>query len=232
MALVALDKATGKVRWQVARNQGKGYSTPLLIPMPDGRTDLVLNGPHGVWGYEPRTGKELWHCDRHKGEDQALFGEPLPVFQKDSLFAASGRPGYVQAIRLGGSGDVSKSSLLWEISRKGSRDVASPILWGDYLYIADRTSLLSCYDPKTGKQYYKERIGQKPVCASPVAVQGKLLFTVEDGSTVIVEPGPALKVVGRNQLTDSTEFRASPAIVNGKLYLRSQSHLYCIGEKK
>jgi outer membrane protein assembly factor BamB len=233
MALVAVDKATGKVRWQTKRDQGKGWSTPLLIPMPDGRRDLVLNGPHGVWGYDPRTGQERWHCERHKGSEQALFGEPLPAFTGDTLYAASGRPGPLQAIRLGATGDITKSDILWDVRRPGgSRDVASPIVWGDYLYIGDRQPQLSCYDRKTGKLLYKERIGSRPLCASPVAIQGKLLFLIEDGTMLVVEPGSQFKVTARNKLSDGTEFRASPAIVDGRMFLRSQSHLYCIGEKK
>src|SRR5207253_6455830 len=76
MALVALDKKTGEVRWQVERNQGRGFSTPVLVRTAAGRVDLVLNGPYGVWAYNPRTGQEAWHCERHKGEENALFGEP------------------------------------------------------------------------------------------------------------------------------------------------------------
>jgi outer membrane protein assembly factor BamB len=234
MALVALDKKTGQVRWQTERNQGKGWSTPVLVPMPNGRIDLVLNGPFGVWGYDPRTGKELWHCERHRGEDSALFGEPLPAFKGDMLYASSGRPGPFQAIRLGGSGDLTASSIVWDKKRPNeSRDVASPILWGDYLYLADRRPNLTCYERTTGNIVFKkDRIGAQPVCASPVAVRGKLLFLVEDGDMLVLEPGAEYKVVRHNKLTDDTPFRASPAIVDGRMYLRSQSHLYCIGEKK
>jgi outer membrane protein assembly factor BamB len=232
MALVALDKRTGTVRWQTPRDQGRGFSTPLLIPDPQGRTELVLNGPHGVWAYDPRTGRELWHCERHKGDDNALFGEPLPVFTRDALFAGSGRPGPLQAIRLGGRGNVTGSHVLWDVSRKGSRDVASPLLWGDGLYIADRYGMLTEYDIQTGKARFKERMGTKPFVASPLAVQGKILFTMENGTTFVLEPAHQLKVVGRNVLNDGTEFRASPAVVNGRMFLRSQAYLYCIGETK
>jgi outer membrane protein assembly factor BamB len=232
MALLALDKATGKVRWQTPRNQGRGYSTPVLRRTSAGQTELLLNGPYGVWAYNPRTGEEIWHCERHKGEESALFGEPLPVYNQDKLFAASGRPGPLQALRLGGNGDVTKSHLVWEASRKGSRDVASPILSNDGLYIADRFGTLAEYDSQSGKVRFKERLGTKPFLASPVAVRGKLLFTMEDGMTYVIEPGHQLKIVSRNRLNDGTEFRASPAIVDGRLFLRSQAHLYCIGEKK
>ncbi|MCI0462709.1 MAG: PQQ-binding-like beta-propeller repeat protein [Gemmataceae bacterium] len=232
MALVALDKATGQERWRTPRDQGKGWSTPLLIPTPEGRVDLVLNGPYGVWGYDPRTGKEIWHCERHKGNEKAQFGEPLPAFNQDTLFAASGRPGPMQAIRLGGRGDVTRTHIVWDVVRKGSRDVASPIVAGDYLYAADRYGFLSAHDVKTGRILFRERLGSKPFSASPLRVQGKLLFLMEDGQMFVVEPGPTLNIVGRNRLSDDTEFRASPAVVDGRMYLRSQGHLYCIGAKQ
>jgi outer membrane protein assembly factor BamB len=232
MSLVALEKATGKVRWQTLRNQGRGFSTPVLVRTPTGRIDLVLNGPYGVWAYNPRTGEELWHCERHKGEEEALFGEPIPVFSDNTLFVLSGRPGPFQAIHMGGVGDVTASQVLWEGVRKGSRDVASPIIWEDTLFIADRFGTISGYEIKTGKLLFKERAGNKPFVGSPVAVRGKILFLTEDGMTFVLEPGHALNIVARNSLRDGTEFRASPAVANGRIYLRSQAHLYCIGEKK
>ncbi|MBY0523646.1 MAG: PQQ-binding-like beta-propeller repeat protein [Gemmataceae bacterium] len=231
MSLIALDKKTGEVKWKTPRNQGKGWSTPLLIPMSKDRTDLVLNGPHGVWGYDPRTGKEIWHCVRHKGDEDALFGEPVPVFNKDTLFAASGRPGPFQAIRLNGTGDVTKTHVTWDVKRKGSRDVGSPILWNDVVYVGDRTGYLSGHDVKTGQQLFRERTSNRSFSASPVAARGKLFFLLEDGQTIVLDPAREFKLVGKNKLTDAGEFRASPAIADGKLYLRSQTHLYSIGEK-
>jgi outer membrane protein assembly factor BamB len=234
MALIALDKATGKERWRTERNMGRGFSTPLLLTGTDGRKELVLNGPRGVWAYEPKTGKELWHCERPRDDESYLFGEPMPVFTKDVLFALSGRPGPAQLIRRGGSGDVTATNVAWTISRKGSRDVASPILWEELVYAADSSGsgFLGCYDLKSGALVYKEkqRLG-KTVTASPVAVRGKLLFVLESGETIVLEPGREFKVVGRNALSDTTAFRASPAIAYGRLYLRSQTHLYCIGTK-
>lgn len=233
-ALVALDKVKGTVRWQTPRNQGRGFSTPRLIKMPSGRTDLVLNGPKGVWGYDPHTGKELWYSPRRDSKDAAKFGEPMPVSTSNVLVAFSGRPGPFQEVRLGGAGDVSKKDLVWEFRRKG-RDVASPIIWGDYVYAADNKAVLTCYDLKTGKIVYTQRLApDAKVLGSPVAVRGKLLFLLDTGETVVVEPGPTFKSVGRNVLGEnrSLDFAASPAIVAGRLFLRSQSYLYCIGDRQ
>jgi outer membrane protein assembly factor BamB len=229
-ALIALDKKTGREVWRAERNQGKSFSTPLLLPMPGGRVDLVLNGPFGVWGYDPRTGKEIWHCDRHRGDGKALFGEAMPVFDREKMVVMSGRPGPMIAVRLGGTGDVTKTHILWDVVRKTPRDVGSPILWKDLLYVGDRDGNLTCHDATNGAVIYRERAGKKCFSASPIAVQDKLLFLTEDGTTVVVEPGRQFKVVARNTLADPTEFRASPVVVDGRLYLRSQSTLYCIGK--
>ncbi len=122
---------------------------------------------------------------------------------------------------------------LWEIRRKG-RDVASPILWGDYFYAADNKAVLTCYQAKIGKAVYTQRLApESKALASPVLVRGKLLFLLDTGETVVVEPGPKFQVVSRNVLGEnrSIDFAASPAVAGGKLFLRSQSHLYCIGER-
>jgi outer membrane protein assembly factor BamB len=233
MALVALDKRTGKVRWTAPRNQGRGFSTPRLLPVAGGRVDLVLNGPSGVWGYDPRTGQERWHCTRSHPRDQARFGEPMPVNDADALFVESGRPGPCQALRLPGSGDVTPTHVLWHKERKGHRDVSSPILWQGRVYAADNKGVLTCYDLPTGKELFNGRLGAGKSLASPVAVRGKLLFLLDDGVTAVVEPGPAPRVVARNRLAGGPlDFAASPAVAGGRLFLRSQSHLYCIGDKK
>jgi outer membrane protein assembly factor BamB len=235
MDLVALDKRTGEVRWSTPRNQGRGFSTPRLISVAGGRVDLVLNGPQGVWGYDPRTGKELWRCTRSASNDQHRFGEPMPVSDDQGLFILSGRPGPCQALRLPGSGDITRSHVLWEQVRKGHRDVASPLLWEGRVYAADNKGALTCYDLREGKELYTASLSRtSKAVASPIAVRGKLLFLLDDGTTVVVEPGPTFKVAGRNRLGEgkSLDFLASPAVAAGRLLLRSQTHLYCLGEKQ
>lgn len=238
--LVALDKVSGKVVWRTPRNQGHGYSTPVLIPTPNDRLDLVLNGPMGVWGYDPKTGKEIWHCERHPDDERNKFGESIPVFNKELLFAPAGREsGFLQAIKLGGKGDLTNSGLVWELRRKGIRDVGSPVLVGEYLIFADgRSATLSVHDVKTGQQSYFERSpgskggkGGKGFYASPIVLNGKVLALRQDGVTFVLEPGAQLKIVGQNTLSDGTDFSASPAVADGRLFLRSQTHLYCVGTK-
>lgn len=233
--LVALDKNTGEQRWFTPRDQGRGFSTPRLMAVRGGRVDLLLNGPLGLWGYDPKTGRERWHCDRVDRDELGRFGEPMPVSEGDMLFVSSGRPGPCQGVRLPGDGDVTRTHVVWQGVRKGHRDVASPVVVDGRLYAADNKGKLTCLDLKTGKELYNERIGngKNKAIGSPVVVRGKILFPLDDGVTVVVEPGPAFRVVGRNRLGDGTplDFGASPAIADGEIYLRSQTHLYCIGSK-
>jgi outer membrane protein assembly factor BamB len=234
--LVALNRETGDVVWSTPRDQGRGFSTPVLITTPAGRADLVLNGPQGVWAYDPKTGKELWHCYRHPDQDQNKFGEPLPLFANGMIYTAAGREtGYLQAMKMDGAGDISKTGLAWEVRRKNIRDVGSGILVGDYLLYADgRDGAISTHDIKNGNQNSEKTKGGRQGNAfysSPILLNGNILCLRQDGRMFVLEPGPEIKIVRENVLSDGTLFNASPAVADGKLYVRSQTHLYCIGTR-
>ncbi|MFO0877055.1 MAG: PQQ-binding-like beta-propeller repeat protein [Gemmataceae bacterium] len=232
--LVALEKATGKVRWTTPRNQGRGFSTPRLMTVAGGRIDLVLNGPDGVWGYDPNTGKERWRCLRQDADEKHKFGEPIPVDDGQTMFITSGRPGPFQIVKVPGEGDITASHVLHAGVRKNHRDVSSPILWQGQVYCVDSKGVLSAYDFRTGKELFSGLIGNRSnlSLASPIAIQGKLLWVLDDGMTVVIQPGKSLQVVGRNKLAgEKLDFGASPAVLEGRLYLRSQQYLYCIGNK-
>jgi outer membrane protein assembly factor BamB len=232
-ALVAMDKKDGTVKWTAKRDQGRGFSTPRLMKVAGGREDLVLNGPLGVWGYDPKTGKERWHCRREADQERGKFGEPLPVDDGERMFILSGRTGPYQLLKMPGSGDVTDTHVLGGGTRKG-RDVASPMWWKGLVYCVDRDARMTVFDGKTGKQVTTLALGKgtQKSLASPIALRGKLLWVLDEGTTVVVEPGAKPKIVGRNKLDgEDIDFGASPAVVEGKIYIRSRSHLYCIGEK-
>ena len=232
MALVALDKATGKGAGGPTANMGHGFSTPILRTGTSGRKELLLNGPRGVWAYDPRSGTELWHCERPPQDDQSKFGEPLPVFSGDLIFALPGRTGTFSVLP---SQRQRRCDARMSSGRRAARAAATwprRILWDNLIYAADRNGLLTCLDFKSGTTAFKEKLrGSVIETSSPVAVRDRLLFVLETGETVVLQPGREFKVAGRNSLSDGTEFRASPAIADGRIFLRSQSHLYCIGEK-
>ncbi len=233
-ALVALEKTTGKERWSTPREGGRGYSTPRLLTAANGRIDLVLNGPVGTWGYDPATGKERWRCLRSDPNDRMRFGEPMPVDDGGRIFIESGRDGPYQILKLPGEGDITETHILHSGVRKGHRDVSSPIAWQGRVYAVDNKGVLSCYDLESGKEVYSGLIGNRKnrSLASPIALRGKLLWTLDDGTTVVVQPGPRPQVVGRNKLPgEDLDFGASPAVADGRLFLRSQSWLWCIAGK-
>src|SRR5206468_2100831 len=109
----------------------------------------------------------------------------------------------------------------WTITRKG-RDVASQILVGDYVYAADNKAVLTCYAVKTGKPVYTERLApEAKALASPVLVRGKIVFVLDTGVSVVIEPGPKYQPVGRNVLGENQglDFAASPSIADGRMYI-------------
>ena len=226
--LIGLDKKTGKTIWQTPRPRMErgGWSTPVLI-QTKGRTELVLNGEPAVKGYDPLTGKELWTCKSFAGR-----GEPTVAPGKDMLYVVNGLAGDIYAVRPGGNGDVTKSHIAWHTPRKGGRDQPSPILVGNYLVVANMAGLTTCYDSTSGKELWKERLNGS-FTASPIAAGGLVYFLSETGETFVIEPGPKLKMVAEISLGSKMEmFRASMAVCQGEIFVRSQTHLYRIGNNK
>lgn len=222
--IVALDKKTGKEVWRTPRKVQVSWSTPLLARTAT-RAELITSGTESVIAYDPATGKELW---RHKGVESNAI--PSPVANSEMVFLVAGFPAKIaMAIRLGGSGDLTgTASVPWKYT-KGTAYVPSPILYGDYLYLTTDRGILTCIDSKTGEIKYEG--GRIPIpatfTASPVAFEGKILLTSEDGDTFIVKAGPKHEVVGTNSLGEPVY--ASPAIANGRIFIRGEKHIYCIG---
>jgi outer membrane protein assembly factor BamB len=147
------------------------------------------------------------------------------VFGQGLIFAASGKNGPLLALRPGGTGDVAKTHIVWQLAGAGPY-VCSPLLYGEYLYVHDEQGILACYDARTGKRQYRERLEGK-FTASAAAGDGKLYVTNEDGTTFVIQAGPKFAVLARNALEEYT--LASPAIAGKELFLRTEHHLYCIG---
>jgi outer membrane protein assembly factor BamB len=223
-SLLAVAKTTGKTIWQTRRAAARGWSTPVVLREPGGHEQLVLNGPDGVHGYDPQSGRDLWFSRR-----TILFGEPCVVAGHGLVFALSGRPGPLDAIRLGGEGDITGKRTAWS-HKRGGRDVTSPVLVGDCLYTANMTGIVTCYDALNGKVRWSQRLG-KSYTASFVAADDKVYLLARDGKTTVLAPGPELKVLAVNNLDAAGEedFQASPAISNGQIFLRSDRMLYCVG---
>lgn len=216
---LALDKTTGKKVWQEKRARAMSWTTPVVVHVGE-RDELVLAGAETVRGYDPATGKELWLL---RGPTQEVI--PVMVVGKDLLYSASGRNGPTLALRPGGAGDITQTHLAWRAVRGGPH-VPSPALLNGRLYTANDTGIFSCLDATTGKLIYQERISDS-FSASPIVAGNLLYFSSESGITYVVRAGDALEVVARNDL--GAPILASPAVVDGRIYVRTQDELVCIG---
>ena len=225
--LIALDKRTGKDVWRTKRRDYRGWSTPIVIEAGQ-RRELVLNGHEGVQAYDPATGKELWFCKSLKGR-----GEPTVTPAGDVLCVINGLTGgEIYGVRPGGSGDVTDTHMPWHTPRRGARDTPSPIVIGKYILACDMSGVAACYDAADGRELWKERLTGK-LSGSPIAAGGLAFFLDEAGKTLVIEPGPSLKVVAENPLpaTRGEIFRASLTPSGGQWFIRSTTTLYCVGKQ-
>lgn len=222
--IAAYNKKTGKEVWKVARKVDITWSSPVLVHTAKG-TEIVAGAAEAIIAYDPLTGKELW---RHKG--LASNAVPTPVVSKDMVVLTSGYPEKIAlALRAGGRGDITGTpQLVWSYN-KGTAYVPSPILYGNYVYLVTDRGLLTCLDATTGKvEYEGARVPKAAIfLASPVAYEGKILLTSEEGDTYVLKAGPKHEVLRTNSLGEPVY--ASPAIADGKLFIRGQNHIYSIG---
>jgi outer membrane protein assembly factor BamB len=221
--IAAYDKTTGKQVWKTARRARMSWSTPILV-RGSNRIELISSGAESVVSYDPATGKELWRSD-------GLVSHAIPTALafEDMVFVYAGshdKRGY--AVRLGGSGNLSKTDkILWRHDR-GSAYVTSGIMYQGNVYLTTDGGIMTCLDAKTGEVKYEG--GRVPVAtkffASPVAFDGKILLTSEDGDTFVIKTGTTYEVLGTNSLGETVY--ASPALANGRIFIRGDKNLYCI----
>lgn len=221
--IAAFDARTGSPVWRTSRPQSVGWGTPIAVRVVN-HDEIIVNGQSQVMAYNPDTGVELWRC---RGMSFEVI--PTPVVGYGLVFCSSGRAGPTLAIRPGGKGDVTDSHLAWSTPR-GSPFVPSPILYQDLLYtINDMASIVSAFDARTGTSLWQGRLGQSQregFSASPVAVNGKVFFTNDQGETFVLKAGPTFELLHVNAIGERT--LASPALVDGTWYIRTDQHLFAI----
>jgi outer membrane protein assembly factor BamB len=225
--VAAFDKSTGDELWRTPRNASVGWGTPVAIRAGD-HDEIIVSSQRRVQAYDPDTGRELWQCGGN------LFEViPTPVVGHGMVFCSSGRAGPTLAIRPGGSGDVTDSHVVWS-SPRGSPFIPSPLLYGEYLYIVnDMASIATCFEASTGEVMWQGRLGvarREGFSASPVAVDGKVFFTNDNGETFVLRAGPEFELLHVNDIGERT--LASPALVDGRWYVRTASNLIAIGNQE
>ena len=232
-ALMAFNKKTGDVVWEMPREGYRAcYSAPFLVERKNG-PELIVASTMSISGYNPDSGKELWSWDWQWEEKKFKF--PLrtiagPLVVGDTLIATSGDGGgdrRMVALNLPSSG---KPTYSWGDGNKVFPYVACPLARGEHVYFVNEKGNAGCYEAKTGKQVWYERLTKANVFyASPVMVDGRIYVPTEDGDIFVFAAEPTFKLLAQNRVAESERFMASPAVANGRMYLRGQSHLYCIG---
>lgn len=225
-SLIALDKKTGKEVWRSDADSIHGsWATPVLVEAPNGKTELVVNAPFEMWGFDPENGEFLWFAEGV--QDNTICGS---VVARDGIvYAIGGRSGSAVAVKAGGRDDVGKSHVLWKKSLRSY--VPSPVLAGDHiLSVNNDGGILTGLSTKTGEQAFQHRLSNAgSIYASPVVIDGKIyVVTRRSGTFVVGISGSRANVIAENKFDDETDFNASPAVADGMLLLRSNRALYCI----
>jgi outer membrane protein assembly factor BamB len=225
--IAALDKTTGKEIWRKERDEPTNWTTPLVVEH-NGTAQVVVNGTGRVRSYAIESGELLWEAG-----GQTTNAIPTPVSAHGMLIAMSGfRGSALQAIRLGGKGDLTGTPAIVWAHNKGTPYVPSPLAYGDELYFfGGNNAQLSIFDARSGERHVEaERlIGMMGVYASPVAAAGRVYLTGRDGGFLVLKAGKKVEVLATNKLED--RFDASPALTGKELFLRGQRHLYCIEQQ-
>jgi len=225
--IAALDKNSGKELWRRDRDEVSGWSTPLIVEH-EGRSQVITTGLNNVTSYDLETGEIVW-----SGPGLTLNAIPSPIEKDGIVYVTSGFRGNAAfAVRLSeAKGDITgTSAILWQIDRD-TPYVPSPLLYEDILYLVKSNSgILTARDAKTGKAHYGPvRLeGIFEIYASPVGVNGRVYILGRDGTALVLDSGPELKILATNSLDDG--FDASPAIIGDEMYLRGYRHLYRISE--
>ena len=231
--ILALDADTGKTVWKTDREEIPSWGTPTVATTSAGPV-LVANASNYIRGYDPRTGKELWRLG-----GSSKITAPTPVLSDDMFVVVSGRgperPIFV--VKAGARGDLtlpegkSKSeAIAWSLRGRGSY-MPTPLAYNGILYVLANQGVLDAYNLQTGEELYRQRL---PVegsgfSASPIASDGKLYLSNEDGEMLVVAAGKQFAHLATNSMGEM--LMATPALSEGVMYVRSSASLFAIGSK-
>jgi outer membrane protein assembly factor BamB len=219
--LVGLDPGTGKIAWKKERRIGTAHATPLVVEH-HGQKDILVPGQNRLTAFDAKSREELWSY----GEGEGPFnGEIIssPVFGDGIVFLQLWRESKIHAIRLTGKGKAPET--VW-VSKKAGPVESSMLYYRGLLYGLLDNGVLVCLDGKTGEELYRERLGGASN-SSPVASDGHIYLSDNDGKTFVVKAGKEFKLLETNLLRE--RISASPAITGNWMIYRTDSHLYCIG---
>ena len=231
--LLALDAATGKTVWKTDREEIPSWGTPTIANTSAGPV-LVTNASNYIRGYDPKTGKELWRLG-----GSSKITAPTPICADDLIIVVSGRgperPIFVVRPSARGdltlpSGQKSSDAVVWSMTGRGSY-MPSPLAYNGTLYILNNNGLFDAYNLKTGAEVYRQRLPNvgSGFSASPVAADGKIYLSSEDGEILVIAAGEKFNQIATNSMGEL--LMATPALSEGVMYVRSSTSLFAIGQK-
>ena len=244
--LVALDTKTGQTIWKFDEPpaktddrqdgfKGKGpgvvgtWSTPVLI-QPGGRAELVMSFPNRLMAFDPKTGHRLWTCD---GLNPLIYTSP--VYGEGLVVVLGGFFGSAIGVRPGGSGDVTRTCLVWRQERAKKNRCGSGVIAGGHLYLVNMDGFVECVELKTGRQLWEERLpaaGPKSSSWSSTLLVGDKFYAVnQSGDVIVLKASPKFEVVAVNSIGNEMT-NASLAASDGEFLLRTHEHLWCFGGAK
>ncbi len=232
--LFAVDKKTGKTIWKTDRptdavkESPDSYSTPALYHH-EGMDEIITSGGDCATGHDAATGAELWRVDGlnpKKAEWNRTITSPLVA---GNLILIPSKRNPLTAIRHGGKGDVTAMHVLWKYDK--GPDVPTPVSDGKHVWFVEDQGIFTCLDGRTGEPIYKpERLTAGTYSPSLVMADGKIYATSESAETTVLAATPDFKVLSVNKLDDEYTL-STPVIVDDRIYIRTSSKLYCIGNK-
>ncbi len=221
--VLALDKSTGEVRWRGKRGLSRlAHVTPNIL-REKGAAQIISGAGDCVQGFDPANGKLIWTI-YSKGEGVT----PSIVIGDGMVYSCSGfEAPTIRVVRTGGTGDITKTHIAWE-QTKGVPSLASMLYVKPHIYSATDKGVVTCFNAASGEIVWQERVGGKH-SSSPVYADGRIYFLTEaEGESIVIEPGPKLNILARNQIDEFC--KASMAVSQGNLFIRSQRNLLCIGK--
>lgn len=228
--LAAFHIDDGREAWRTPREEVPTWSTPTVVP-DEQRPQIIVNGYRHIGGYDFRTGEVIWRLSG--GGDIPV---PTPIVAHGLVYITNAHGGLapIYAIHTSAAGEVTLPSdeatsehLAWSYRRRGNY-MQTPIVVDDYLFACRDNGVLTCFDAKNGKVLGQKRLGtgRTGFTASPIAADGKLFFSSEEGDVYVVKAEPEPEILHVNRMGEFC--MATPAIADGRLFIRTQDHLFCI----
>jgi outer membrane protein assembly factor BamB len=241
-ALIALDKTSGKPVWEIKdppiqkrpRTDGfkgkedTGYTGSFGSPII-AQGELIMSYPQLICAFDPKTGKELWRCD---GVNELVYTSPIA--DDGIVVVMGGFGGTAAAVKQGGTGDVTKTHMLWRNERTKQR-LGSGVIKDGHIYILNTDAIIECIELKTGKSLWQERaasVGPKSSSWSSMVLAGDRIYVLnQSGDTLVMKAAPKFEMIGINSLSNELT-NASHAMADGEIFIRTHKHLWCIAETR